>query len=100
MNAKTLLSKNEPLSKWWSSIVGDGRFDQVMLILKADSFEGSPSPEQLSGISQFIASMSSIVNAEEPPTLYARPGLNYETDPKPRTLEKPSVAQPKTPKKK
>jgi hypothetical protein len=71
-----------------------------MLILKADSFEGSPSPEQLSGITQFIASMLSIVNAEEPPTLYARPGLNYETDPKPRTLEKPSVAQPKTPKKK
>jgi hypothetical protein len=80
MNAKQLLVKNEPLSKWWSSIVGDSRFDQVMLILKADSFEGSPSPEQLSGITQFIASMSSIINAEEPPTLYARPGLNYETD--------------------
>jgi hypothetical protein len=71
----------------------------MMMILKADSFEGSPSPDQLSGISQFIAAMSSIVNADEPPTIYARPGLNYSTDPKPRTLEIPPVVQPKTKKK-
>lgn len=87
MNAKELLKSDQPLCKWWSSIVGDSKFDRMMLILKADSFERNPSPEQQSGITQFIAGMESIVNPDEPQADYAAPGLNHNLDTVRKTVE-------------
>jgi len=100
MDAKQLLAKNEALSKWWSSVVGDGKFDQVMLILKASTFEGQPTPEQMGGITRFIELMSSITQAGEPPVKFASPGLHHDLDVPRRTVQPPETNQPEKPKKK
>lgn len=94
-----LLSLDKPLAAWWSTIVGDSKFDRMMMILKADSFEASPTPEQMIGVSKFIASMSSIIYADEPPTQYVSSGLIHDTEPKSRSLKIPEVKQPETKKK-
>ena len=100
MNAKTILSQDKKLLAWWSSVVGDSRFDQIMLILKADSFEASPAPEQMTGVTNFISSMSTIIDSEAAPTAYASPGLSHDLDIKRRVVTQPEVKQAEKPKKK
>lgn len=94
MNAKELLSKDKKLLQWWTSVIEDARFDQVMLILKASTFEGNPTPDQQSGITQFIASMESIVNADEGPTVYASPGLIHNLEIPRKTVEQKPADKP------
>lgn len=98
MNAKEILSHNKKLLSWWNSIVGDPQFDQMMLILKADSFEASPDAAQMRGVSNFIASMTSIISADSEPTTYASSGLNHDLDVTRRTVQPP--AKPEKPNKK
>jgi hypothetical protein len=87
MNAKEMLAINPPLVAWWSGIIGDPRFDQIMMILRAHSFEATLSPEQQVGVATFIASMENIVNADAPQTVYPKSGLKYDTEPKSRALK-------------
>ena len=94
MDAKTLLSKDKKLLQWWTSVIEDARFDQVMLILKASTFEGNPTVDQQSGITQFISSMENIVNADEPPTVYASPGLNHNLETVRRHVEPKPAEKP------
>ena len=75
-------------------MVEDERFNRVVMHLKAVTFDGNPTPDQQSGITQFIDSMENIVNADEPPTVYASPGLNHNLDiprkhVEPKPAEKP-----------
>jgi hypothetical protein len=100
MNAKEMLFKDEKLKDWWSSIVGDSRFDRMMLLLKADTFEASPSPEQMNGITRFISAMENIVNAEAKPTSYAQPGLTHDLEPHRRIATPPEKPKEKTKKEK
>ena len=87
MNSKELLLSDEALKNWWSGIVGDVKFDKMMLILKAATFEGSPSPEQTAGITKFIESMLSIANKDAAPVAFSQPGLKHNLEPKSRTLK-------------
>lgn len=86
MDAKTLLSKDKKLLQWWASVVEDERFEQVKLILKAHVFEGRPSPDQMIGVTTFIESMTSIIDPEEAPTVYAQPGLSHDLESPRRTI--------------
>lgn len=100
MLSKEILAQNKTLLAWWAGVVGNSNFDQMMLILKSSAFEGSPNPDQISGITRFIDSMSSIINANEPPTTYASSGLKHDLEIHRRTVNPPAPKQPEQPKKK
>jgi hypothetical protein len=87
MDSKTQFLSDKKLLQWWTGVVEDARFNQVMMHLKAATFEGNPTVEQQSGISQFINSMESIVNPDEGPTVYASPGLNHNLEITRKTAE-------------
>ncbi len=102
MNAKTqLLTLDKQLANWWSGIVGDSKFDRMMMLLKAASFEGNPTQEQMHGVQQFIELMQTITDAEAAPTKFASSGLLHSLELPDRTLkpEPPKVSPTKPAKK-
>lgn len=86
--SKEQLLSDKPLCAWWSTVVGDDRFDKVLLHAKGMAFEGKPSPDQIQGIVTFIQTLTTIAESEESAPVYPEPGLSHSLDVKRRTITK------------
>ena len=80
MNSKTLLQQNKPLSAWWSGIVDDPKFEQVLLHVAAASFEAYPSQEKRDGVMLTITLLQTICQAEEQPVDAPTPHLQHNLE--------------------
>lgn len=95
MNSKELLIADKELCSWWSSIVGDVRFDKMVMILKSSTFDGTPTPEQADGINKFIMSMTTIANPDAKPIDFPIPGLHHDLEKPRRTVGQPAEKKEK-----
>jgi hypothetical protein len=86
MTSKELLIADKELCAWWNGIVGDVRFDRMVMILKSSTFDGTPTPEQADGINKFIASMTTIANPDAAPIDFPQPGLQHNLESKRKTI--------------
>ena len=90
MTAKAQFLANEKLKAWWSKIVEDEKFDQVMLHASAIALEGCPSSDQRDGVLAFKMILSTMPEAESSDVLFAKPGLSHDLEPKRKTVEEPT----------
>jgi hypothetical protein len=87
MQSKEMFLSNTELSKWWSSIASDSRFDMVLLYASGCAIEAIPSAEQREGALRMKDILLTIANKEADPVQFVKTGLSHDLEPKSRALK-------------
>lgn len=93
MNSKSQFLAQQELSKWWSGVVADPRFDRVLLHVSAMAFDSSMTDEQRKGAFLFREELQNLSTPEHVEPRISGPRLDHDFDIKPKTVETP---KPKT----
>ncbi len=77
MTSQSYLQRKPDLSKWWSEITNDPRFDEIILIAGADIILLKDNAK-MSGATEILESLKTMVAAEPSKSPIPTPGTVHE----------------------
>lgn len=95
MSSHELFLQDKKLRAWWSKIVDDPQFDQVMLYASATALEGCPSEEQRGGVIKFKDILENLCEEEPANIAFPRPKLSHDLDVHRRNIADEKPEKPK-----
>lgn len=80
MNTRTQFQKNRDLANYWSGVIGDPKFDQVLTHVRAAVVEYAPSRDELRGVELALHTLATIGEAEPGGFQFPSPGITHEIE--------------------